>query len=182
MEAGIGTEVDSFRALVDRHSRTVYRLARDLTGNHHDAEDLAQDVFMKAYRAMDGFRGEGSGAAWLRRITVTTYLNARRSTVRRMTSLFAEGDASETASDHVAPDAAARAAVIRGHVQRALDRLSPRERTAFVLRHLQDHSLRETAEAMGAAEGTVKSLLHRSLRKMRTALSPYAAEYNAPGS
>ena len=68
------SEPRTFPALVEQYQRPLYALAYDLTGNHHDAEDLSQEVFIKAYRGMDGFRGEAQVYSWLYRIAVNTFL------------------------------------------------------------------------------------------------------------
>ena len=176
------SEPRTFPALVEQYKRPLYALAYDLTGNHHDAEDLSQEVFIKAYRGMDGFRGEAQVYSWLYRIAVNTFLNKRRKKALRFRQLW--DDFSQRPSDdgpHPETDRQAEAEVIRGHVEAALRKLSPRERTAFVLRHYQDLSLREVADTMDVAEGTVKSLLFRAAKKLRTALAFYREDLGLPG-
>lgn len=161
----------SFRAVVEQHKRPLYALAYDLTGSHHDAEDLSQDVFLKAYRARQRFRGEAQLSTWLYRITVNTYLNQRRKKALRFRTLW--GDFDETTHPAETTDQQAETAAMRQHVEAALDQLSPRERAAFVLRHYHDLSLKEVAATMDISDGTVKSLLFRAARKLRTALAFY---------
>lgn len=163
----------TFRDIVEQHKRPVYALAYDLTGSHHDAEDLSQEVFIKAYRALPEFRGEAQMYSWLYRITVNTYLNKRRKKALRFRQLW--DDFSHEASDGstIRPDQEAEASTMRQHVEAALAQLSPRERSAFVLRHYQDQSIKEVAAAMDVAEGTVKSLLFRAIKKLRTTLDFY---------
>ena len=167
-----------FREIVDAHKRSVYYLAVDLTGNHHDAEDLAQEVFISAFRHIDQFRGEGSEYGWLHRIAVNTFLNSRRSKVRSITSSFAD---STWVHDHPAnepgPERVSESNDLSRQIDAALDTLSPRERAAFVLRHYQERSMNEIAESMNVAVGTVKSLLFRSTRKMRDALAAAQADW-----
>ena len=165
---------DPFRAFVEQHQRMLYALAFDLTGNHYDAEDLSQDVFIKAYRSRDGFRREAQTSTWLYRIAVNAYLNKKRKKALRFRLLRNDLDdrhASREAAPR--PDVAAEADVIQRHIALALKTLSPKERTAFVLRHYQDLALAEVAGVMGVAEGTVKSLLYRATRKLRKALAFY---------
>src|SRR5690242_14136147 len=71
-------DVDAFCLLVSSHRRSMYSLALRLCGNHHDAEDLSQEVFLNAYRALDRVRGDSSFHTWLRRITVNSFLNHKR--------------------------------------------------------------------------------------------------------
>lgn len=164
----------TFHDLVEQYKRSLYTLTYDLTGNHHDAEDLSQEVFIKAYRGYAGFRGEAQVYSWLYRIAVNTYLNKRRKKALRFRQLW---DDFSRAPSHdppqPEPDRHAEADAIRRHVERALMGLSPRERSAFVLRHYQELSLKEVADVMDIAEGTVKSLLFRATKKLRTTLAFY---------
>ena len=164
----------TFRAWVEQHQRAVYALARDLTGNHHDAEDLSQDVFIKAYRGMASFRHEAEVHTWLYRITVNTYLNRRRKKALLFWRVLDDGQlAQQSHNSQVPPDRGIEAEHLRGHIEAALACLSPKERSAFVLRHYHDCSVREVAGVLQVAEGTVKSMLYRSVRKLRAALAPY---------
>jgi RNA polymerase sigma-70 factor (ECF subfamily) len=174
VEPAVQHERLAFRDLVERYKRPVYFFALDLTGNHHDAEDLSQDVFIKAYRALDGFRGEASLKSWLYRITVNTYLNKRRKKALAFMQLWETfADQRDERESLPAPDARAERSTIQQHVDQALERLSPQERTAFVLRHYHECSVREVAETMAVAEGTVKSLLYRAVQKLRKGLAFY---------
>lgn len=169
----------AFREVVERHKRRVYYLALDLTGNHHDAEDLSQEVFIKAYRALDRFRGDAQLQTWLYRITVNTYLNLRRKKAllfMRLRDSFA-GTPLEPEDDRAA-DGGLEQRVVRQHVERALGVLSPKERSAFVLRHYHDLAVKDVAAAMDVAEGTVKSLLFRAVQKLRKELAFYRDEWS----
>ena len=162
----------SFREIVETHKRALYFLALDLTGNHHDAEDLSQEVFIKAHRGLQRFRGDSGVYTWLRRIAINTYLNRKRKKALLMMRFFGDDEgADDTPSSMASPSAAADGAVMRVHIERAMEQLSPRERTAFVLRHHQDMSIQEVAESMEVADGTVKSLLFRATRKLQEELA-----------
>lgn len=177
LELETTTQPVDFRTLVEAHKRTVYYLALDLTGSHHDAEDLAQEVFIKAYRALGQFRGEAAVQTWLRRIAINTYLNKRRKKALTFMRFFGDfGEAQWAQDDLVHPDREVAGQVARQHIEDALEQLSPRERSAFVLRFYQELSIREVAESMACAEGTVKSLLHRAVKKLQKALSFYRTE------
>lgn len=180
---------------MEEHQRAVYGLAIDLTGNRHDAEDLMQDTFLKAYRSLEQFRGvDGQRRTWLYRIATTTYLNTRRKKALTAMQLrpdmttdgLAHGEHAASARPLSPPQAAAPDAAeqrqVNEHVERALALLSPRERTAFVLRHYHDQSIREVAASLDIAEGTVKSLLFRATRKLRDALSFYRADLGLSSS
>ncbi len=168
---------NAFRTLVEEHKRAIYFLALDLSGNHHDAEDLSQEVFIKAHRGLDSFRGDASVATWLRRITVNTFLNKRRKKALRFMQLFENGeeDLSEQ-SQFASPDSETAGELLRGHVTKALAKLSPSERSAFVLRHMNELAVKEIAASMDIADGTVKSLLFRATKKMQKALAFYRTD------
>ncbi|MEZ4694966.1 MAG: RNA polymerase sigma factor [Rhodothermales bacterium] len=171
---GEGAGGQSFREFVEANQRWVYYLALDLHGNHHDAEDLSQEVFIRAHTGLESFRGDASVRTWLRRIAINLFLNSRRKKAVRFMSFFENDEDQAVASVAHLPDSSAEAAEIRRNVDEALKRLSPAERSAFVLRHLQDLTVSEVAVTMEVADGTVKSLLHRATRKMQKALAVYS--------
>jgi len=182
LEMDRATEIQnvSFPDLVERHKKKLYYLSLDLTGNHHDAEDLSQEVFIKAHKGLQSFRGDSNELTWLRRIAINTYLNQKRKKSFSMLRFFKDADdnastesglaLSSVVSDGPATDSEADQVILRSHIDRALEKLSPREKVAFVLRHIHDHSLKEIAENMAVAEGTVKSLVFRATRKMQKEL------------
>jgi RNA polymerase sigma-70 factor (ECF subfamily) len=163
-----------FRAFVETHKRRLYAVARRLTGNHHDAEDLTQEVFIKAHGALEGFRGDAKVFTWLYRIAVNTYLNTQRK--KAVTHMHLADDFSRDASDAPATDEHARREQMRADIEASLDVLAPRERVAFTLKHLHGLKIREVAEAMDVADGTVKATLYRATRKLRDELSQYRDE------
>lgn len=175
-------DTSAFRELVEAHKMRVYYLALDLHGNHHDAEDLSQDVFMKAYKGIKKFRGNAQIGSWLYRITLNTYLSRKRKKADSIVTLANRQDDDERdpleKADSVTGNPE-RTAVSRGigeHVDAALEKLTPQERAVFVMRHYHDMPLKEIASTLAVAEGTVKSLLFRSIRKLREHLSFYRDE------
>ncbi|PEN13283.1 hypothetical protein CRI94_11630 [Longibacter salinarum] len=164
----------AFQDLVETHKKRVYYLALDLTGNHHDAEDLAQEVFIKAFRAMDSFRGDAKVFTWLYRIAVNTHLNRRRKKAVRHMHLKEDFDR-EVDDSGALPDTdeQAQRQQMQSHIEASLEALSPRERSAFVLKHMNGLTIKDTAAAMDVAPGTVKSLLYRATRKLRDELAFY---------
>lgn len=173
----------AFRDFVQRYQRDVYGLAYDLCGNHHDAEDLSQEVFIKAHRALGSFRADAKPGSWLYRITMNTFLDSRRRKPVQLVSLHAPRDA-ESGDDHpidmpaptAGPDRVTHSAQVRDDIERALGALSAQERTVFVMRHYQDMPIRDISTSLSIAEGTVKSMLFRSIRKLRDRLSHYRNE------
>ncbi|MBI1808231.1 MAG: RNA polymerase sigma factor [Ignavibacteria bacterium] len=170
---------EAFRELVERSKINVYRLAYDLTGNHHDAEDLSQEVFVKAYRGLPNFRGNAKWSTWLYRITTNACIDHRRSQSRTTMEYKDDLGDDETTSEHnhrhsvLNPDRSVEAGMIQENIERALSRLAPQERSVFVLRHYHDLPLKEIAETMKIAEGTVKSYLFRALQRLQRELAFY---------
>lgn len=170
---------ETFREVVALHQRDLYKWAFRLTGNHHDAEDLSQEVFIKVHANLKQFRGEAGMKTWIYRIAVNTYLNKRRKKALTFMKLqdnieqTMEAKAGEGALSNVFrdTDASAETQSIKGFVDQALKHLSGKEHMAFVLRHYNELSVKEVASAMQVAEGTVKSLLFRAVQKLRKRLA-----------
>ncbi len=175
-------EIGAFRELVELYKKKIYYLSLDLTGNHHDAEDLSQEVFIKAYRSLKNFRGDAKFNSWLYRITVNTCISQRRKkSVSAMTLQedfeidsspwdFNDGESSNN------PERNAESGLIQQHIEQALQQLTPRERSVFVLRHYNDLPLKEIAQILKITEGTVKSMLFRAIQRLRKELSFYQEE------
>ncbi len=172
----------AFRALVERSRLHVFRLAYDMTGNRHDAEDLSQDVFVKAYRSLHAFRGDAKWSTWLYRITMNACLDHRGAASRKPMNthepLNDEILPSQAHAGEVTPDRAAESRILGRHIDAALGRLSNRERAVFTLRHYHDLPLKEIASALEITEGSVKSYLFRALAHLQEDLSFYR---NDPG-
>ncbi len=159
-------DVDAFCTLAGRHQRSTYLLALKYCGNHHDAEDLAQEVFMSAYRAIGSFRAASSFRTWLSRITFNAFLNHRRKNDPLSVSRRSEDDpeSSLPAVGFRASGASARAtenSLLVGEVFRFLETVPPRQRLAFLLKHQEGQTCQEIAEVMGTSVGTVKKTLFR---------------------
>jgi RNA polymerase sigma-70 factor (ECF subfamily) len=172
----------AFRELVERHKRRLFTLAYDLLGNVHDAEDVSQEAFIKVYRGIGAFRGEAQLGSWMYRIVVNLCLNRRRKKALSEMELrenFDEDGAPQLVSarhSEANPEQMAEAEVMRIHLRRALDKLSPQQRTVFILRHDEDLPLAEVAQILNLSEGTVKSQLFRALKKLQQALAFYKAD------
>jgi RNA polymerase sigma-70 factor (ECF subfamily) len=167
----------SFDDLVAAHKRRVYYLALDLTGSHHDAEDLSQDVFIKAFENLDSFRGDAKVFTWLYRIAVNTFLNRTRRKAWQAEQLQEDLDDTDGTATGLPPsDERAERRQMQAHIEASLQALSPRERTAFVLKHYNDLKIREVAAIMDVATGTVKSMLYRATQKLQHELAFYRDE------
>jgi RNA polymerase sigma-70 factor (ECF subfamily) len=179
VERAKGGDAQAFRDLVERSRQNVYRLAYNLTGNRLDAEDLSQDVFIKAYRSLPKFRGDAKWSTWLYRITVNTCMDHGRTKAgKKMESSFNQEETQaeyevERSRDAVSPDRKAESAIIQEQIESAMNALTEQERSVFVLRHYHDFSLKQIAETLEIAEGTVKAYLFRAVRRLQEKLSFY---------
>jgi RNA polymerase sigma-70 factor, ECF subfamily len=159
---------DSFRLLVERHSRGVFRLAYRITGHHEDAEDVVQETFLRAYRQLEHFENRASFGTWLYRIAANYALD-----LVRMHRRYQDEDAMASApAVEPAPDRIAYGAEVRDKVASALGLLSGQERTAFVLRHYEGFSIEEIGEALGTGASATKHSIFRAVQKLRRALEP----------
>jgi RNA polymerase sigma-70 factor, ECF subfamily len=186
-EAVPGTEVPgtahrlaAFEELVLRHQTQIYRVAYRLTGNHNDAEDLAQEAIVEAFRAFDRYQPGTYFDRWLYRIMSRTYIDiVRRRNRRPVVSLDApmggEGDPLVTVMGDSSQDPQQMTETfdLDGIVQVALDGLPQEFRTAVVLADIEGLSYDEVAQALRCPVGTVRSRLHRARQMLREALGPH---------
>lgn len=157
----------AFAVLVERHRRAVYQLCYRFAGNHEDAADLAQEVFLRAYRGLARFRGDASVSTWLYRIGVNASLN--RVTPRRA-SHVALDEAPELQAGSPDPAAALLASEQAAHVRAAIAQLPDKQRATVVLRVYQGLSHREIAGVLGTTEGAAKANLFHALGNLRKLL------------
>jgi RNA polymerase sigma-70 factor, ECF subfamily len=164
-------DVVAYGELVQRHQEVAVRTAYLACGDATEAEDAAQEGFLKAYAALDRFRPEAPFRPWILRIVVNEARNRRRSAGRRT------GLALRMAEDRPADDAAPspEAAVLASEARRdllaALDRLGDDDRMVIGCRYLLELSEAETAATLGIPRGTVKSRLSRALGRMRSSMT-----------
>jgi RNA polymerase sigma-70 factor (ECF subfamily) len=163
----------AFRALVERHRTMVYRVALQYSGNHHDADDIAQEVFLKVFRSLGSFRQDAQFTSWLYRIAMNACIDhARRVAPLAASAADAEGENPLDAlpADAPGPEDHAYAGELGAVLRDAIERLPPRQRLIFTMRHFEQLKLTEIAEALGLAEGTVKRQLHAAVHRLRAAL------------
>jgi RNA polymerase sigma-70 factor (ECF subfamily) len=159
-------EREAFDRLVERYQRDVYRLCYRYVNNHQDANDMAQEVFLKAYRAISKFRGDSAFSTWLYRIAVNTCLNfrsARRVPQEELSEHLADGRAG--VADRIQADE--RSAQVR----KAVSRLPEKQRATLILKIYHDLTHEEVARILGASVGTVKANLFHALGNLRKLLS-----------
>lgn len=155
-------EREAFDVLVARYQKPIYRLCYRYVNNHDDANDLAQDVFLKAWRAISRFRGDSAFSTWLYRIAVNACLNFRAQ------KRPATNELPETLVD---PRPGAPAAVERedeaGRVRAAVSRLPEKQRATLILKVFHELTHEEVAQVLGSSVGTVKSNLFHALSNLR---------------
>ncbi len=168
----------AFREIVERYKKKVYYIAYDIVGDHHEAEDISQEVFMKMYRALHRFRKDAKMSSWLYQIAVNTSIDSLRRKKTKLSINVEDLDqvgrrehALESASPETNPERRAVASLMQEHIDQALHRITPQERAVFVMRHYNEFKIKEIADVLDVSSGTVKSLLFRALKKLRKELS-----------
>jgi RNA polymerase sigma-70 factor (ECF subfamily) len=179
-EAQAGSRV-AFDSLVRQYEHQVLRLALHLTGSEHDAEDIYQDAFLKAYRYIGNFRFECSFYTWIYRIVTNLCLDQlrRRKTRREDHAVVVDRTGDEidilaSVSDNRSFSNPARELdrkVLGAKIQAALGKLTPRERMVFELKHYQGLRLRTIGEMLNTTEETAKNTLFRATKKLRAQLA-----------
>ena len=171
-------EPGAFRELVELYKKKVYYLALEMARNAADAEDISQEVFLKAFRSFGTFKKEARLGSWIYRITYNASIDhLRRLSLQPESADGAVLDGGEPVEPggprrrDLDPGRIAEHRLLREHVDRALLKLSLQERMVFTLRHDNDLMLDEIAEVMDISVGSVKSYLFRSLRKLRSEMA-----------
>jgi len=160
----------AFELVVERHRRAVYQLCYRFVGNHEDASDLSQDVFLRAFRGMHRFRGQSTLATWLYRIAVNVCLNrvSAKTTLGTLTEPIEERQfidlRAESPSQVMLKDE--RAARVRA----AIAQLPRKQRATLILRTYHDMSHQEIADALGSTVGAVKANFFHALRNLKKLL------------
>ena len=162
----------AYDLLVQRYTDIAFRTAYLVTGSAADAEDAAQDAFVKAYRALPGFRSGAPFRPWLLRIVGNESRNRRRAAGRRAALELRAAESLGAGNAAPSPEVAAEAADERRALLRALDALADEQRLVVTCRYLLELSVEETAAALAVPEGTVKSRLARALGHLRELMEP----------
>jgi RNA polymerase sigma-70 factor, ECF subfamily len=165
---------DACAELVREHQRMVYQLSLNLLGDHNEALDLSQEVFLRVFRTIHGFRGQSALRTWIYRIVVNQARNRQRWWRRRYKSqqvslddhLRDHGDFAER-NDNGSPDRLLGQKELAERIRVALESLPFEQRTALVLREIDGLSYEEIGYSLGVAVGTVKSRLARAREALR---------------
>ena len=170
-------DTDAFEQLVIMNQKRVYNIALRMTGNAEDAEDLTQEAFLKAFRALPSFKMESSFSTWLYRLTSNVCIDfLRRSHKNKMVSLFktnqdGEEEALEIEDKRNLPEDEAEKKELHSEIYLNIIKLTPDLRQALVLREIGGLSYEEISKSLDLPEGTVKSRISRARLRMRSLLS-----------
>ncbi len=173
---------DAYRVLMDRYFGSVTRIAFRITGNEADAEEAAQEAFLRAYNKLPSFRQDSAFSTWITRIAMNTAINLVE---RRNRDLSYQGPriADEPSpADHTvrvadtkaSPESALLNREATGLRHAAMAQLTPMERTAFTLRHMEDVPMAEIATALNVTTNSAKQAVFRAVSKLRQSLMPIA--------
>jgi RNA polymerase sigma-70 factor (ECF subfamily) len=173
---------DAYRVLMDRHFCSVTRVAFRITGNEADAEEVAQEAFLRAYNKLPSFRQDSAFSTWIMRIAMNTAINLVERRNRDL-SYHAPRIADEpSVTNHtvrIADRQAGPESILLNceaiNLRRAaMAELTPMERTAFTLRHMEDVSMAEIASALNVTSNSAKQAVFRAVSKLRRSLTPIA--------
>ncbi len=163
--------------MVETHSREVFRLAYRLTGTQENAEDVVQETFLRAYRALHRFDARSRFSTWLHRITANCAMDLLRRNRRDPRWDGADDETFEAmASAEPGPERLTLSAEIERRVRSGLAKLTPTERTAFVLRHFEQQSIADIGRVLGSRTSATKQAVFRAVHKLRQELAPWVEE------
>ena len=168
---------DAYRILMERHLPAVLRATLRITGNTVDAEEAAQEAFLRAYNKLPEFREQAAFGTWVYRIAMNCALNLVERRSRDLgwnaVALDDEPRAGDLAVSHQpTPEAALLDREAVSQRERAMQALTPMERTAFILRHMEEQSLDVIATALGVPVNSAKQAVFRAVSKLRRELAP----------
>jgi RNA polymerase sigma-70 factor (ECF subfamily) len=176
-------DASAFEEIVLEYQDKTFNLCRYMLGNRQDAEDAAQEVFLKAYQALPRFQPDAALSTWLYRIAVNTCIDRRRMPI--LESLFGSSAEGETlihdpASDDPSPETLYQAKQIDQALQTGLRSLSPKLRAVIVLKELEELSYEEIAETLGISMGTVKSRIARAREELKKIMQGFREQNPDP--
>lgn len=170
-------DAEAFRLLVESHSKAMFRVAYRMTGNEHDADDVVQETFLRAYRQLQRFEERANFGTWLHRIAVNCSLDLLRARSRADRHYGGDPESAELsgapgARSDAQQDRLLLSAELQTQVAAAMERLSGNERTAFILRHFEGMPVDEIGKTLGIQVNAAKHTIFRAVRKLRESLEP----------
>jgi RNA polymerase sigma-70 factor (ECF subfamily) len=183
VERTLAGDRDAYRVLVERHSRTMYKMAYRIMGNAHDAEEVVQESFLRAYQKLKQFAGNANFGTWVYRIAANYAIDrirqrnadeARRAGPSKSGEDSLEVDPLSQVRDmSPSPERLAGSVQLADRMKAALAELSPAERTAIVMRHWDGCGIEEIAAVLKSNSNATKNTVFRAVQKLRRALTPF---------
>src|SRR5215471_15261856 len=174
---------DAFRVLVDRHSRSIFRVVYRMTGNQQDTEEIVQETLLRAYKSLERFELRANFSTWLYRIAVNRtidFLNARKTQMHKDAYQIVDNPDPEESS-HVqvpaegpGPERLLLSEEMKRKIAGAMGLLTPAERVAFTMRHMEGRSIEEISQTLNLKVSAAKNSVFRAVQKLRQQLEPYA--------
>jgi len=171
-------DFEAFTQLVEKHQRRVFNLARRMTGNEHDAEDILQDTMLKAIDKLDQFRGDSSFGTWLYSIALNqgrAFLrNEQRADLQPLEDFMPSANPGSPTNLHEwrNPHTEMEEAQVREVLEKAIDELRAEYSIPFILRYIEEMSVKEVAKVMQLSEAATKSRILRARLFLREKLEP----------
>jgi RNA polymerase sigma-70 factor (ECF subfamily) len=164
---------ECYAVLVQRHSRALFALAFRITGNGHDADDVVQEAFLRAFRSLSRFEQRADFGTWIYRIALNCALHAKgRRRLEPAGGQVADPPPAEAPTQRAAPqEQSVYSAQVQKRVAAAMQALSRAERAAFVMRHLEGRSIQDIAVVFGCKPNAVKNTVFRAVQKLRQELA-----------
>ncbi len=179
-----GGDLAAFDQLMSKYYKSIYYLALSRTNSHEDAEDIAQEAFTRVFKSLPKWKPKASFYTWLRTIVINLCIDHHRAKIRRQTQsledkgAFAMNIPADSSRD---PMKNAESEELMDVMLKAAEKLSPQQYRSFMLFHYGGLSLKETADVMGCAVGTIKAHLNRATAKMRDLLKDLADDWEIKG-
>jgi RNA polymerase sigma-70 factor (ECF subfamily) len=185
VEQVLAGDQEAFRILVQRYSRSLYHVVYRMTGNPQDTEELVQETFLRAYKALGRFELRSNFYTWVYRIAVNRtldFLDARKSRMDQKDAYQIaedpdpeEGRQVQLAADAPGPERLVMSAELKAKLARAMGLLTPSERVAFTMRHMEGRSIEEISQTLNLKTNAAKHSVFRAVQKLRQQLEPYAS-------
>ncbi|HWF05757.1 MAG TPA: sigma-70 family RNA polymerase sigma factor [Candidatus Angelobacter sp.] len=178
---------DAFRVLVERHSRSIFRVVYRMTGNQQDAEELVQETFLRAYKSLERFELRANFSTWVYRIAVNRtldFLNARKTQMQNQNKDSYQivdnpdaeaGNQIQLPASSPGPDRLLLSVEMKSKIAGALGLLTAAERVAFTMRHMEGRSIEEISQVLDLKVSAAKNSVFRAVQKLRQQLEPYAS-------
>jgi len=173
---------EAFRLLVERHSRSIFRVAYRMTGDQHDAEEIVQETLLRAYKSLDKFELRSNFGTWVYRIAVNRtldFLGARKNQMKNTYEIADNPDPAEgqvqLAALSPGPERLLLSAELKKKLAQALELLTPAERVAFTMRHMEGQSIEEISKVLNLKASAAKNSVFRAVQKLRQHLEPFAS-------